>query len=329
MWFEVLTGFREESPDQVRRHLSVNGTQLTSHVNHKSYTCGRLEMPSLADLRNRIENSLNLSGSLSVHELIADIQEIHKDPSNAGAFFQVASQFNLLEMVSPSVTPEQGVAGYAYDKTQGPACAIAAGAGTIYRNYFVHVNGKVGQTADNQIDCLADIGEKLGNTDNRLWVMKNGYALASEDGLREINRTIHSFNRSELDDLRTRLRIGLQWHTEVTLGPSNHTVTQAYCSALPVAYAQPSVEQWESFAKLILEASYEAALCAGLLNARETGNTKIYLTLLGGGSFGNPMSWIIQAIHRALERYRHFNLEVYIVSHRRSNPQVIDLISQF
>jgi hypothetical protein len=36
-------------------------------------------------------------------------------------------------MVSPRVTPEDGVGIYDLDRTQGPACAVAAGAGTIYR----------------------------------------------------------------------------------------------------------------------------------------------------------------------------------------------------
>lgn len=73
---------------------------------------------------------------------------------NAGALFQVASQFNLLEMQSHHNTPESGVGIYGSDSTQGPACAIASGAGTIYRNYFVPVNGQIGQSKDNQIDCL-------------------------------------------------------------------------------------------------------------------------------------------------------------------------------
>jgi transposase len=50
-------------------------------------------------------------------------------------------QFNLLEMTSPSVSPEHGVTRYQDDHTQGPACAIAAGAATIYRNYFAPVGG--------------------------------------------------------------------------------------------------------------------------------------------------------------------------------------------
>jgi len=104
----------------------------------------------------------------------------------------VASQFNLLETVSPSVTPERGVGIYENDCTQGPACAISAGAGTIYRNYFARVNGRTGQSATNQIDCLADIGAAMGNSDNRLWEMRNGYALATESGLLPIRLTHHT-----------------------------------------------------------------------------------------------------------------------------------------
>jgi hypothetical protein len=52
------------------------------------------------------------------------MRRMHRLPENAGALFQVASQFNLLEMVSPSVTPEDGVTRYQDDHTQGPACAI-------------------------------------------------------------------------------------------------------------------------------------------------------------------------------------------------------------
>ena len=120
-------------------------------------------------------------GRLTVRQVVGDVQGFHTELSNSGALFQVASQFNLLEMVSPTVTPEEGVGIYENDRTQGPACAIAAGAGTIYRNYFVPCNGQIGQSADHQIDCLADIGKSLNNTQNRLWRMQNGYALVTKD----------------------------------------------------------------------------------------------------------------------------------------------------
>jgi hypothetical protein len=49
---------------------------------------------------------------------------MHLLPEDAGALFQLASQFNLLETTGPEVTPKNGVAIYQPDHTQGPACAI-------------------------------------------------------------------------------------------------------------------------------------------------------------------------------------------------------------
>ena len=53
------------------------------------------------------------------------------------------------------------------------------------------------------------------------------------------------------------LRIGIQWNTQVTLNDSKHLVTQAYCSALPVAYSHHPSTLWAEFARLVLEAAYE------------------------------------------------------------------------
>ncbi len=328
-WFERLTGFREESPEQVRSHLSVAGNTLRSHVNGRQWICGELETPSLAELGERARTAGPGSGRLSLREVVADVRELHMDPSNAGALFQVASQFNLLEMVSPEVTPEDGVGIYENDPTQGPACAIAAGAGTIYRNYFVVVNGRVGQTADNQIDCLADVGEALGNEGSRLWRMQNGYALASREGLIEISRCLRMASEKEIDNIRGRLRIGIQRNTQVTLGDCKHLVSQAYCSALPIAYCSHPPELWTEFARLVLEAAYESTLCAAMLNAEDGGTNRVFLTLLGGGAFGNPTEWIVSAMRRALLLHQDADLEVVVVSHGWPKPEVRDLVAEW
>jgi hypothetical protein len=267
-------------------------------------------------------------GKISVREVVADAQQLHSDPTNAGGFFQVASQFNLLEMISLEVTPEQGVGIYENDHTQGPACAIAAGAGTIYRNYFANVHGQIGQSAGNQIDCLSDIGDALGNANGHLWEMKNGYALASHACLLEISNRLRTSTETELDQLRQLLRIGIQWDTQVTLDDCKHTVSQAYCSALPVAYSNQPSSLWAEFAQLILEASYEATICAAILNATRSGNNKLFLTLLGGGAFGNKNEWIMGAIHRAINLYKHAELKIAIVSYGTSKPHVRQLIGQ-
>ena len=327
-WFETLTGFPEEFPQQVRENITVDGQTLTSHGNGKVLVYGQLETPTLAELRERVHTSGHKSGKMSVHEVVANVQHLHTNVSNAGSLFQVASQFNLLEMVSPDVTPERGVGIYEHDHTQGPACAIAAGAGTIYRNYFAIVNGQTGQSANNQIDCLADIGAALGNTRSRLWEMRNGYALASQSGLVEIAHRLQAASESELDRLRQLLRVGIQWNTQVTLNDSTHTVSQAYCSALPVAYSPHSSELWAPFARLILEAAYEATICTAILNATGHGSNRLFLTLLGGGVFGNETAWIVGAIQRALTLYKDVELDVAIVSYGSPTSAVQQLLSR-
>ena len=189
-WFEELVGFQEVY-SEVREKLVIDGECLRSKINGSRHRFGHLETPTLQELRQQTESLLieskSSSHGLSVSEVVANVQELHCDPRNRNSLFQVASQFNLLEMVSPEVSPEEGVTIYQTDQTQGPACAIACGAGTIYRNYFANVDDQIGQTLERQIDCLNDIGIKLGNAETGLWEMKNGYALPRVGGLKLIN----------------------------------------------------------------------------------------------------------------------------------------------
>jgi hypothetical protein len=169
----------------------------------------------------------------------------------------------------------------------------------------------------------------LGNTDGRLWKMQNGYALLQEEGLQTLNGRLRALDEEARDELRGRLRIGLQSGVEVTLGGAGHPVTQIYGSALPVAYGRGRPEQWEALARLVLEASYEATLRTAVANARETGNPSVFLTLLGGGVFGNEEGWITDAIERALGRIEGSKLDVAIVSYGRSQAGVRALVERW
>jgi predicted DNA-binding transcriptional regulator YafY len=327
MWFKDLTGFDEESPDQVRANLIVKGDRIISKVNNRSYVFGELEIVSLRELRERVEaEAFESDEKICIREVVGDVRDLHCEGDNEGALFQVASQFNLLEMVSPDVTPEDGVDRYEADATQGPACAIACGAGTIYRNYFADVNGRKGQTGDNQIDCLSDIGEALGNVDGSLWTMKNGYALVSRDGLLEIDKKLKAMSAEEREELKGKLRVGIMWNTEVTAKEIGQLVSQIYCSALPVAYCDAEPELWEEFASLVLEAAYEAAFYAAVENSISNSSSKLFLTLLGGGAFGNDEKWILGAIRKACMKFIDFDLDVKIVSYSQSKPSVSKLI---
>lgn len=328
-WFEDLTGCSERSAEDVREHLIIDGPRLRSCLNGKSWLYGELETPTLAQLRDRARNVVRDSRPIAVREVIANVQHLHADAANQNALFQVASQFNLLEMMAPDVTPEWGIGLYERDPTQGPACAIAAGAGTIFRNYFADVNGRTGQSEDNQIDCLAGIGSLLGNNEQRLWRMVNGYALPSEAGLMEINHQLKALDDAGRDRLKQSLQIGLQCDTQVTLDNVSHTVCQAFCSALPISYTYHALELWAPFATLVLEASYEATICAAIVNAARTGNNMLFLTLVGGGAFGNDLDWILNAIRRSLNLYPDAGLDIALVSRGQSKPCVQQLASEF
>lgn len=334
-WFERLTGFAETDADTTRSRLVVSGGELVSRVNGMRHRIGELELPSLGELRRRVASIPPRPGSLRMRVLYADVRALHALPDTAGALFQVASQFNLLEMTGPEVTPEDGVTRYQHDHTQGPACAIAAGAATIYRNHFAPVGGAVGQTRERQFDGLGDVGvalsAALGVPVSALWTMRNGYALCSADGLAAIERHLAALDENAFDALRSALRIGLHWDVEVTdaPGPVRPTVSQAFCSALPVACSGLPARRWERFARLVLEAAYEATLLAAVLNADRGASPVVALTRLGGGSFGNEGRWIDDAMSRALALAADRGLDVRVVTRGETTPALRRMERQY
>jgi hypothetical protein len=319
-WFFRLTGFHETDWASTRARLAVEGEHLVSRVNGARHGIGRLTLPTLQALRDAAPPPAGRPSTLRT--VVGEARALHADPAFAGALFQVASQFNLLEMTGPEVTPEHGVTRYQHDPTQGPACAIAAGAATIWRNYFAPVGGESGQTATRQIDALAPLGaelsRRLGRPVASLWTLRNGYALASAEGLAAIAGLLRELDEAGRDALRGALAIGLHEDVEVTdaPGPQRPRVGQAFCSALPVAYGEPPAAAWAPFACLVLEAAYEATLRAAAARAAAGGSRTVLLTRLGGGAFGNAPAWIDAAIEFALARTADAGLDVVMVVRR-------------
>ncbi len=319
-WFERITVFREGSYAQTQAALSVREGRLQCRGAERSYAVGTLTLPSLAELR-QLAAGVRHSGRSRISTVYGDVRALHRAPENQGALFQVASQFNMLEMVGPHVTPEDGVTGYAYDATQGPACAMAAGAATIYRNYLVPIGGEIGQTRERQLDGLADLGaalaQRVGKSRAALYTMRNGYALPSSSGLTAIGEYLSSADDGSLDELRSLLRVGLHTDVEVTDGPGpGPVVSQLFCSALPAAYSDHPAALWAPFARLVLEAAYETTLLAGVVNAARGGSNRVLLTRLGGGAFGNADAWIDEAMQQAVQRVEECDLDIVVVRYR-------------
>lgn len=330
-WFEKLTGFRETGYIDAQSRLRLEGDELVSTADGRRSSVGRLTLPTLGELRARVNPIRGQRSSFGA--VVGDVRAMHADPAYAGALFQVASQFNLLEMVSEHVTPERGVAGYAGDPTQGPACAMAAGAGTIYRNYLVPVGDGIGQTADRQLDALAGVGAALseltGQPVETLWRMRNGYALCTPEGLAAIAGLLDGAAEDLLDGIRARLAIGLHCDVQVTdVVGERRLVSQAYCSALPVGYSPLPMGDWEPFARVVLQAAYEATLLAAVEQVAAGGSNKVLLTRLGGGVFGNGAAWIDEAIDRALDLVADAGLDISIVCYGGISPEVRALVDK-
>ncbi|MEQ1729834.1 MAG: hypothetical protein ABL982_15795 [Vicinamibacterales bacterium] len=79
-------------------------------MNGRSYVIGELETPTLGELRQRaLDTAMDGGGAFTVSNVSGDVGRMHQDSANGNALLQVASQFNLLEMTGPGVSPEDGV----------------------------------------------------------------------------------------------------------------------------------------------------------------------------------------------------------------------------
>jgi len=336
-WFEKLFGFEEKSYEETKKKLVIKDSKIHSLINNQSYQIGKLKLKSLKELRKETnllkrEKYLRKKNKLEIVE--GNVQYFLRLEDNHSALFQVASQFNMLEMIEPSITPEHGVTRYRYDKTQGPACSIATGAATVYRNYFVPNAGIIGQTSEKQLNGLAEIQRKISFDlkveDSNIWKMQNGYVLFSEEGISKINNYLET-NINNIEKLKENLVIGIHQDVEVTDANNfnKNLVSLALCSAIPVSYNSVNPISLKLFSCLILEAAYEATFLAGILNRNKKGSDKVYLTLLGGGAFENDRNWIISSLEKVLFQLENSNLDIKIISYDKPSKQLVNLVEKF
>ena len=289
-------------------------------------SAGVFSMPSVAELRDHVASTKKQKKNdaiVTVQNVVGEARSMHSRVVDLGerpVIIQAASQFNMLEMPSPSVTPEAGISAYANDRTQGPACATACAAGTAYRNYLVPVpfqpHQQRGQSRDQQLNGLEDLEhylmEKVG-LNLKPWRVKNGYVESSRVKLDPFNQQLGL--KSDLrEQLLSRIRIGVQENTTVTDLPSMDVqVTQTYNSALSIGYSMLPDRLWEPLARIVLDATYEATLLVGILQSRAGHASPIvYLTKVGGGVFRNRDEWIREAMYRAIEKTKNYGISLDI-----------------
>ena len=92
-------------------------------------------------------------------------------------------------------------------------------------------------------------------------------------------------------------------------------IAHGFDSGLPVGYANIASSHWAPFAQLVLEASYEATVLAGVLNAARGASKTVLLTRVGGGAFGNDDAWVDSAMRRARRIIAEKDMDLVLVTH--------------
>jgi hypothetical protein len=337
-WFEDAFGLAEAGYDATRARFRVerspvDATRCTLRdvVSGRAHPVGSFEVLSSGELRERLRlrrmartpGDTRALGALTLTHLTSDVRRLLLDPENAGAVFQVASQFNALEMTGPEVRPEDGITRYVWDRTQGPVCSMCCPAATLFRNYFC-MPGGAGQGASDggQLDLLAGVEEVLGAG---WWRTKNGYAMPTRRGaMREVGQRLDA-DAELAERVRRAVRVAVHWDATVTDGSDTapHQVCQVFTSAMPIAYTADTttVAEWRSVACVALDGLYDATLAAAALLAERRGRrVRVFLTAVGGGAFGTPLEWVAEAAQRALDAYAGAPLDVVFVHYRYLSP---------
>jgi hypothetical protein len=211
-----------------------------------------------------------------------------------GALFQVASQLNCLEAPGPYVVP---VVEYLHDPTQGPRASVSAFPATLLRHYAAPGPGgrRFTQVTDGpQIELLADVCEPA------VARAQNGYLVAE---------SVHDPGAflAALESRFDAIRVGVHDAAEVVLGynwdggvdgPAPRHIAQVFTSTAAGGLygAERLGPLFEPVCRQLLRAAYLGTLLA----AASLGKSRVVLTLIGGGVFGNPIEVIWGAIQWAM-----------------------------
>ncbi|CAE7219763.1 unnamed protein product, partial [Symbiodinium natans] len=328
-WFEEAFGVPEGKYKEMRSDFEAAAGLLICKSTGKMFQAGTLRTPTLADLKAQLDAARQEghgdyfhAGALSFANVTSDSLSLYQDPANAGAVFQVSSLFNCLETVD-GYHPEDGITHYCTKATQGAASAIACPAATFFRNYFVHSTGQ--GAGARPVDLLEELASLVQNAKHGYWTMKNGHCLPRVDG--SIAKFSHRLatNHDLENQAREVVQVGVHWETEVW--QMSHQVCQVLCGALPVGYLKAvRSNDWFVFAKVVLQAAYEATLTvASCLAAKRGARVKVFLTAIGAGSLSNRVSWIASALERSLEQFASEPLDVVLVHFAAPLPDFEDL----
>ncbi len=142
-----------------------------------------------------------------------------------------------------------------------------------------------------------------------------------------------------------KVRVGFQQNAQVTSGMKTHElemcvdetqcVSQLFSAAMDMGgWGNPSDDPLViAAAQMLLKASYTAAVCAAKITAGQPGGSPVcFLTLMGGGVFGNKPAWICDAIvglrEQMVESGVDFKLVLFSGGERELGRTAYDRLSE-
>lgn len=269
------------------------------------------------------------------HEVCSNIKPVDVGylqglPENSNAVFQVASNFNGIEAISEMVHPEieNFTERYYLDRTQGPAASISAGAAAIIRVHAPFYDSKLNpevwdQTRRQQLNFLSKLSSHFPQ--------QNGYIAFTGDEPKFPKPYSKEYYKMLLD-------VFMCYHQEcqVITGHKDNggklykvhnpdqKVDQVFSAAVNIcqgklAKTNANAPNSETKCRFVLESAYNGAYLEAISNKR----SKLFLTLIGGGSFGNRKEWILDAILSAHKKWAVKNLttleKVVLVAFKNSD----------
>ena len=92
----------------------------------------------------------------------------------------------------------------------------------VYYVLSVHKSNRpwspvLGQTRDNQINCLSPILNRLliGSSKPFKWTFQNGYIFMTNEDFKIINDVLKNMKKEEIEELKSLLEVGIHWNVEV------------------------------------------------------------------------------------------------------------------
>ena len=310
-WFADITGEMEDvwlmerkfgiiqsehGPDLIIKNLQTGEKHEAGHFSVHSIDALSQSLQKKQSTPPQLEIHVRRSYEGLRHVDVAHLQA-HAKP---GSMFQVASNFNCAEVARSSVRINGGsfVSNLAIDHTQGPAASASAGVSAITRMHAAFYDPSTdpqtwGQTNERQIELL-------------------GHPLVSPhfpviNGKLIFRQTEPKTYRKE--ELFPNIRIGLHQRARAYFGHRSPPymekmehppiIDQVFVAALNRRAPLPIQEHLEDKTNLLLDAAYAGTYLA----AKHCDTQHLVLTLVGGGSFGNPPSLIARAIAQAHQEY--------------------------